>query len=331
MTGKQRPQMVVLDGITLNPGDNPWTALFELGPVQLYDQTEPDQLVPRLSSADIALTNKVPISGDALRQLPNLKLIAVTATGHDCVDTEAAHEQGIPVCNVPTYGTDSVAQFTFALLLELCHRTGQHDQAVREGQWSRCGSFSFWLTPQVELAGLTLGIIGYGRIGRRVAEIGRAFGMQILAARHGSASSSASASSSEAVEAVEPYGLAARSDVITLHCGLNEQSREMINAAFLSRVKPSAFLINTARGGLIQESALAEALNSDRLAGAGLDVASVEPIQPENPLLTAKNCILTPHLAWSSRAARRRMMQTVVDNIRGFLAGHPVNVVNGPF
>lgn len=325
MTGTPRPQMVVLDGITLNPGDNPWTALLELGSVQLYDRTQPDQLVPRLSSADIALTNKVPIPGDALRQLPNLKLIAVTATGHDCVDTVAAREQGIPVCNVPTYGTDSVAQFTFALLLELCHRTARHDQAVREGQWSRCGSFSFWLTPQVELAGLTLGIIGYGRIGRRVAEIGRAFGMQILAARH------ESSSSSEAVETVELNELAARSDVITLHCGFNEQSREMINASFLSRVKPSAFLINTARGGLIQESALAEALNSDRLAGAGLDVVSVEPIQPENPLLTAKNCILTPHLAWSSRAARRRMMQTVVDNIRCFLAGHPVNIVNGPF
>jgi len=325
MTGKPCPQMVVLDGITLNPGDNPWTGLVELGSVNLHDQTSPDELVPRLSAAEIALTNKVPIPGAALKQLPNLKLIAVTATGHDCVDTVAAREQGIPVCNVPTYGTDSVAQFTFALLLELCHRTGQHDQAVREGQWSRCGSFSFWLTPQVELAGLTLGIVGYGRIGRRVAEIGRAFGMRILVARHGT---SHELGDEESVDLEE---LALRSDVITLHCGLNEHSREMIDAMFLSRMKSSAFLINTARGGLIQESALAEVLNSGRLAGAGLDVASVEPIQTGNPLLTARNCILTPHLAWSSLAARRRMMQTVVDNIRSFLAGHPVNVVNGPF
>ncbi|MDA0920084.1 MAG: D-2-hydroxyacid dehydrogenase [Planctomycetota bacterium] len=317
-------RIVILDGATLNPGDNPWTAVEQLGNVTLHADSELDEIIQRLSEADIAITNKVRLTAEIIEQLPNLKFISVSATGHDCVDSAAAAKRGIPVANVPTYGTPSVAQFTFALLLELCHRVALHDEAVRAGEWQSCGSFSFWKTPQIELHGLTLGVIGFGRIGQQVARIGSAFGMRILAAsRHRQALSNDLSFKWATTEEI-----AERADVVSLHCSLNENSTGMINRDFLSRMKPSAFLLNTSRGPLIDEAALAEALNAGELAGAAVDVASVEPITDDNPLLTARNCLITPHMAWSSLAARRRMMEITADNIRHFLAGTPNNIVN---
>lgn len=319
-------RIVVLDGKTLNPGDNPWTSLDELGDVVLFDDTEPGDVVARLADADIAVVNKVRLPAELLNQLPGLRFITVTATGFDCVDIAAARERDIPVSNVPTYGTDSVAQYAFALLLELSHRIGLHDQAVRNGEWESCGSFSFWKTPQVELAGKTLGIIGFGRIGRRVGEIGNAIGMRILACDQFQQNPPAY----DAFAWATAEEVATEADAITLHCNLTPESGGMINCEFLGRMKPTAFLINAARGQLVDEVALAEALNSDRLAGAGLDVVSAEPIRQDNPLLSAKNCLLTPHMAWSTLAARQRMMATTAENVRAFLTGSPVNIVNAP-
>lgn len=317
-------RIVILDGATLNPGDNPWTQIEQLGDVTLHAASEPAEIVDRLSNADVAITNKARLTAEILEQLPNLKFVAVSATGHDCVDSAAAAKQGISVANVPTYGTPSVAQFTFALLLELCHRVALHDEAVHAGEWQNCGSFSFWKTPQIELHGLTLGVIGFGRIGQQVARIGNAFGMQILAAsRHRQ-----NAPDEIPFAWATPDEIAAQADVVSLHCSLNENSTGMINREFLARMKSSAFLLNTSRGPLIDEAALADALNTDQLAGAAVDVASVEPITDDNPLLAARNCLITPHMAWSSLAARRRMMQITADNIRNFLAGTPNNIVN---
>ena len=319
-----KARIVILDGATLNPGDNPWTAIEQLGDVTLYAASDPDEIVYRLSDADVAVTNKARLTAEIIEQLPRLKLIAVSATGHDCVDSIAAAKRGISVANVPDYGTPSVAQFTFAMLLELCHRVALHDEAVHAGEWQSCGTFSFWKTPQVELHGLTLGVIGFGRIGQQVARIGNAFGMQILAASRHRQQGPVDIRFSWAT----PGEIAALADVVSLHCSLNDGSRGMINREFLSQMKPSAFLLNTSRGPLVDEAALAEALNNGELAGAAVDVASVEPITDDNPLLTARNCLITPHMAWSSLAARRRMMQITVDNIRYFLAGAPCNIVN---
>lgn len=317
-------RIVILDGATLNPGDNPWMPIERLGDVTLHAASAATDIVERLRDADVAITNKARLTAEILEQLPNLKFIAVSATGHDCVDSAAAARLGIPVANVPTYGTPSVAQFTFALLLELCHRVALHDEAVHAGEWQSCGSFSFWKTPQIELHELTLGVIGFGRIGQQVARIGSAFGMQILAAsRHRQ-----NAPDDIPFAWSTPEEIAAQADVVSLHCSLNENSTGMINREFLARMKPSAFLLNTSRGPLIDEVALAEALNTGQLAGAAIDVASVEPIADDNPLLKAKNCLITPHMAWSSLAARRRMMQITADNIRNFLAGTPRNIVN---
>jgi len=317
-------RIVIIDGATLNPGDNPWTAIEQLGDVSLYSASDPVEIVARLKDADVAVTNKARMTEGILEQVPNLKFIAVSATGHDCVDSAAAARHGIPVANVPTYGTPSVAQFMFALLLELCHRVALHDEAVHAGEWQSCGSFSFWKTPQIELQDLTLGVIGFGRIGQQVARIGSAFGMRILAASRHRQNAPDDIPFSWATNGE----IAEQADVVTLHCSLNEESTGMINRKFLSRMKPSAFLLNTSRGPLIDEAALAEALNAGQLAGAAVDVASVEPITDDNPLLKARNCLITPHMAWSSLAARRRMMQITADNIRNFLAGTPSNVVN---
>jgi glycerate dehydrogenase len=318
-------RIVILDGATLNPGDNPWTPIEQLGEVTLHAASDPAEIVARLKDADVAVTNKARLTEDILGQVPNLKLITVSATGHDCVDSVAAARLGIPAANVPTYGTPSVAQFTFALLLELCHRVAFHDEAVHAGEWQSCGSFSFWKTPQIELQGLTLGVIGFGRIGQQVARIGSAFGMRILAASRHRQNAPDDIPFSWATNGE----IADQADVVTLNCSLNENSIGMINREFLSRIKPSAFLLNTSRGPLVDEAALAEALNADQLAGAAVDVASVEPITDDNPLLAARNCLITPHMAWSSLAARRRMMQITADNIRNFLAGTPVNIING--
>jgi glycerate dehydrogenase len=320
-------RIVVLDGSTLNPGDNPWTPIAGQGRFELHQESTPEQMVPRLAGEDsIAVINKVRLDADQIEQLPNLKLIAVTATGYDCIDVDAAAKAGIPVCNLPAYGTDSVAQYTFALLLELCHHVALHSDAVFDGEWQRCESFSFWKTPQIELAGLTLGVIGSGRIGRRVAEIANVFGMRVLGmTRH----PETAASPDGLFEWATLDEIAEQSDVVSLHCALNDESRGIVNAGFLSRMKQSAFLINTSRGPLVDDAALADALNRDVIAGAALDVVSREPIVPENPLLQAKNCLITPHMAWTMLAARQRMVSRTADNIRAFLAGNPQNVVNG--
>ncbi len=316
--------IVVLDGHTLNPGDNPWDALEQLGRLTVYERTPPDRIVERARPADVLLTNKTPLTAATLRQLPQLRFIAVLATGYNIVDVAAARERGIPVANVPEYGTDSVAQHVFALLLELCHQVGHHDAAVHAGEWSRAPDFCFWHDSPIELAGRTMGLVGFGRIGRRVGELAHTFGMSVVAS--GGARRLPPAYAPFAwQESVEE--LFAQADVVSLHCPLTPENRSFVNAALLARMKPSAFLINTARGGLVDEHALAAALNARRLAGAAVDVVSVEPMRADNPLAGAANCIITPHMAWGSLAARRRLMATTVDNVRAFLAGHPIHVV----
>ncbi|MBX3024159.1 D-2-hydroxyacid dehydrogenase [bacterium] len=317
-------RIVVLDGYTLNPGDNPWDDLAELGELTVHDRTPPGEVVARAAGAAIVLTNKTVIDAAALARLPDLRFIAVLATGYNVVDVAAARARGVPVANVPVYGSVDVAQHTLALLLELCHRVGDHARAVREGAWSQAPDFCFWLTPPRALAGQTLGIVGYGRIGRQVARLARALGMKVLAS-----------SRLERPAGGEPPDgwrtipdLFAEADVISLHCPLTEDNAAFVNAALLARVRPGALLLNTARGGLIDEPALAAALAEGRLAGAALDVLSREPPPPDHPLLQAPNCVVTPHIAWASLAARRRLMAATVSNVRAFLAGSPVNIVS---
>lgn len=317
-------RIVVLDGYTLNPGDNPWDALGALGELTVYDRTSPGDVVARAAGAEIVLTNKTLVDAAALAQLPALRFIAVLATGYNVVDVTAARAAGVPVANVPVYGSADVAQHTLALLLELCHRVGDHARAVREGAWSTSPDFCFWLAPPRTLEGQTLGIVGYGRIGRQVARIARALGMHILAS-----------SRLERPSGAEPPDgwrtipdLFAEADVISLHCPLTDDNLRFVDAALLARVRPGALLINTARGALIDEPALAAALAEGRLAGAALDVLSREPPPPDHPLLRAPNCIVTPHIAWASLAARQRLMAATVNNVRAFLAGKPVNIVN---
>ena len=317
-------KIVVLDGHTLNPGDNPWDDLARLGELVVHDRTPLEQVVARAAEAEIILTNKTVIGADAMAALPRLRFIAVLATGYNVVDVSAAGARGIPVSNVPEYGTAAVAQLTFALLLELCQRAGDHARAVASGDWTRAPDFSFWLASPIELSGLTMGIVGWGRIGRRVAALADAFGMRVIA------------SSASRHDAPTYPGFAWRSipelfveaDVISLHCPLTSDNARFVNRALLARVKPTAFLLNTARGGLIDEAALAEALAADRLAGAGLDVLSSEPPRPDNPLIGAPHCFITPHIAWASLSARRQLMAATVRNVEAFLAGTPINVVN---
>ncbi len=318
----QRPKIVVLDGHTLNPGDNPWDGLAAVGDLTVHDRTPAAEIVARADGADIVITNKTPLSAATFERLPACRAVAVLATGFDVVDLKAARARGIPVSNVPEYGTDSVAQFVFAQLLQLCHRIADHDAAVRQGEWARRGEFSFWLASPIELAGLTLGIVGLGRIGRRVAEIARAFGMQVIAA------DANPAAAAPGVTMMPVPELFAQADVVTLHCPLTPENRGFVNAGLLAGMKPGAFLINASRGPLVDEAALAAALRTGRLGGAALDVVSVEPIDPANPVLEAPNCIITPHIAWATLAARRRIMATTVENVRAFLAGAPKNVVN---
>lgn len=315
-------RIVALDGYTLNPGDLSWDPIRELGEFVTYDRTPRKQVVERMRGAAVALTNKVPFDAKTIEALPDLKLIAVTATGYNIVDTAAAKARGVLVCNVPEYGTPNVAQHVFALLLELATRAGHHAQTVRDGNWSASPDWCYWDYPLVELNGLTLGIVGYGRIGHAVGHIARAFGMRVIVNRRNPSGFE------EGVSFVDLDTLARESDVISLHCPLTPDNAKMINAEFVARMKPSAFLINTARGGLIDETDLANALNEGRIAGAGLDVLTAEPPKAENPLLTAKNCIITPHIAWASKPARARLMHVTAQNIRAFLDGSPRNVVN---
>lgn len=315
-------KIVVLDGYTLNPGDLSWDALQALGDCDIYDRTAPDDVVPRSAGAQVVLTNKTPLNRNQICSLADLRYIGVMATGYNIVDVAAARERQIHVTNIPAYGTRSVAQMTIALLLELTQHVGHHSDSVREGRWSRCPDFCYWDYPLVELDGLTFGIIGYGRIGRAVGELAAAFGMSVLA--HNRRIPDAVNGS---VRFVELEQLLADSDVVSLHCPLTPETKELINSERLALMKPSAFLLNTSRGPLVNEHALADALNEGRLAGAGLDVLSVEPPPPDNPLLRAKNCLVTPHIAWATRAARSRLMTTAVENVRAFIAGRVRNAV----
>jgi glycerate dehydrogenase len=314
--------IVVLDGFTLNPGDLSWAGLQALGPCTIFDRTPPAEVLARAQGAEIVLTNKTELNCATIQGLPRLQYIGVLATGTNIVDLAAARARGIPVTNVPTYGTKSVAQMTFALLLELAQHVGHHAGTVREGRWTRSADWCYWDFPLIELDGLTLGIVGFGRIGRAVAELGAAFGMKVLAY-------SPSAGTPPAfVRLVELDALFRESDVVSLHCPLTPQTAKLLNAQRLSLMKPTAFLLNTSRGPLVDEPALAEALNSGRIAGAALDVLSVEPPPADNPLLAARNCLITPHMAWATRAARSRLMHIAVENVRAFKQGKPQNVVN---
>ena len=313
--------IVVLDGHTLNPGDLSWDGLRALGTCTFHDRTTPDQVVPRARDAEIVFTNKTVLSRDAILQMPKLRFIGVLATGFNVVDAAAARERGVPVCNVPAYGTKSVAQMVMALILELVHRIGYHSQTVHDGRWNQCPDFCYWDHPLIELDGLTLGIVGYGRIGEAVAQVARAFGMKIIA-------QSRTPKKEAGVTFVELDTLFREADIISLHCPLTPENKGLVNAARLALMKPTAFLINTARGPLVDELALAEALNGGRIAGAALDVLSIEPPPANHPLFNARNCIITPHIAWATRAARARLMQTAVSNLKAFLEGHPQNVVN---
>ncbi len=316
-------KIVVLDGYTLNPGDLDWEQFKALGDLETHDRTPAALTVERARDAEVVLTNKTLLDRAVIAALPRLRYIGVLATGYNVVDIEAAREWCIPVCNVPEYGTANVAQAAFALLLELTNRTGHHAQTVREGRWTSATDFCYWDFPLVELSGLTLGIVGYGRIGRGVGRIGRAFGMKVLAS-----DAAATPAVGDEARLVDLDTLFRESDVITLHCPLTSETKELINAARLARMKPTAFLINTARGGLVNETDLADALNAGRLAGAGLDVLSVEPPPTANPLLRAKNCIVTPHIAWATRNARARLMAVAAENVRAWQRGQPQNVVN---
>lgn len=316
-------RLAILDAFTANPGDLSWAGLEALADAVFYDRTPASLVIERAKDCEIILTNKTVLSGETIRALPKLKYIGVLATGFNVVDIQAARERGITVTNVPGYSTPSVAQTVFALLLELTHRVGHHARTVREGRWSRCADFCYWDGALVELEGLTMGIFGYGAIGGAVARIALAMGMKVAAYRRNWPEEPL-----PGVGKVRREDLFSRSDVLTLHCPLTEDTRELIDAASLQEMKREAFLINTARGPLVNEAELAGALNSGRIAGAGLDVLSSEPPKPDNPLLSAKNCVITPHIAWASRAARGRLIDTATGNVVAFLDGRPVNVVS---
>ncbi len=315
--------IVVLDGYTLNPGDLSWEALQRLGTCAVHDRTPPERVVETAREAEVVLTNKTLLPREAILALPKLRCIGVLATGFNVVDIGAAKERGIPVTNIPDYGTHSVAQFTLALLLELAHHAGHHAQTVRDGRWEKSADFCYWDSPLVELHGLTFGVIGFGKIGRATAKLADAFGMKVLVHNR-----SQPKDLPPHYRAVALEELLSASDVVSLHCPLTPDNKQFINAARLALMKPSAFLLNTSRGPLLDEPAVAEALNSGRIAGAALDVLSVEPPKTGNPLIGAKNCLITPHIAWASRAARARLMDIAVENIRAFAQGRPQNVVN---
>jgi glycerate dehydrogenase len=317
-------KIVVLDGATLNPGDLSWDALAEQGELTVFDRTPPERIVERIGDAEIVFTNKTAITREHIEANPRLRFIGALATGYNVIDIEAARDKGIDVCNIPTYGTMSVAQFATALLLELCHHVGRHDEHVHAGNWVRCVEFSYWLNPIVELDGKTLGLIGFGRIGQAFARIAQALGMNILV--HDKVINGRLESA--AIKYVALDELYASADVISLHCPLFDDNKGMINRESIARMKPGVMLINTSRGPLIDERDLADALASGRMAGAALDVLSSEPPQVDNPLLAAPNCIVTPHIAWASIEARRRLMRIAVDNLVSFKNGVPRNVVN---
>lgn len=316
-------KIVVTDALAVNPGDLSWDFLNQFGEVTAYENTPNEEAAARIADAQIVLINKTLITEQVLSQCPNLQLICVLATGYNVVDCEAARRRGIPVCNVPDYGTNAVAQFTFSLLLELCNRVGHHDQLVHEGVWTNCPSFCFWDTPQTELYGKTMGIIGFGRIGKAVGKLANAFGMQVLACNR---------SRSPEGEAIATYTdldtLLKLSDIVSLHCPMTPETDKLINNDSLAKMKDGAILLNTARGQIVDEKALAAALVSGKLRGAAVDVVSREPVLADNPLLTAPNCIITPHMAWAPIESRQRILDCTRQNIEAFLSGNPIHTVN---
>ncbi len=315
-------KFVVLDGHAVNPGDLSWDELRAFGDVQVYAHTAPADTIPHIGDADMVLTNKTVITADILDACPQIRYIGVLATGYNVVDLPAAAARGIAVTNIPAYSTHSVAQFTFALLLELCHHVGEHDRSVHAGDWSACPDFCYWNTPQIALEGKTLGIYGFGRIGRAVAAIAPAFGMRVLVySRHPDAQPNAG------IQFVDAGTLFAQSDVLSLHCPLTDETRHLINRESLTRMKDGAMLINTARGPLIDEAALREALCSGKLTGAAVDVADSEPIPAGSPLLDAPNCIITPHIAWAPLDTRCRLLAIAVQNVAAFIRGERLNRV----
>lgn len=316
-------KIVVLDGYAMNPGDMSWNGLRAFGNVTVYDRTPEDKVMERIKGADAVFTNKTLLRREVLSNADNLKYIGVLATGYNVVDIEAASEKGIIVTNVPGYSTDTVAQMVMALILELCHRAGDHSREVKDGAWSSSKDFAFWSYPLVELKGKTLGIIGFGKIGRAVAKLAAAFGMKIL---YYSRNRKDYAAESKA-EYSEIDVLLNGSDVVSLNCILTDETRNLINKKTLLQMKKTAFLINTSRGPVVNEADLAEALNTGKIAGAGLDVLSREPARTDNPLLKAKNCIITPHIAWATKEARQRLMDITVDNFKAFIEGKPNNIV----
>lgn len=318
-------KIVILDGYTENPGDLSWDGLGELGELTVYERTAASEAAERMKDAQVVLTNKTPITADTMERCGNLRYIGVLATGYNVVDTEAAGRKGIVVTNVPAYSTDSVAQHTMALILELCNHVGVHQQSVREGDWTRCRDFCYWKHPMIELAGKTMGIVGYGQIGRRTASLAEAFGMKVLVSSGHPLRGEELEGKAEAADFLE---LLARSDFVSLHCPLTENNRHLMNRDTLKMMKKTAYLINTSRGPLICESDLKEAVLKGVIAGAAVDVAEEEPMREGSPLLDAEGIIVTPHIAWASREARERLMETAVNNVKKFLAGTPVNVIN---
>ena len=318
-------KIVVIDGATLNPGDLSWSDLAELGDYEVYPHSTPEETVARCYSVQAVLTNKIPFDRETLAALPELKYIGLTATGYNIIDIEAANERGILVTNVPTYGTDSVAQMAFALLLELTQHVGYHSQTVHEGRWAKSDNFCYWDFPLIELSGMTMGIVGCGRIGQATARLAEAFGMKVIGY-----DIAPFTSEWVTIETVGLDELFFRSDVVSLHCPLTPETAGLVNASRLALMKPSALLINTSRGPLVHEQDLADALNQGRIAGAGLDVLSTEPPNPDNPLLTAKNCVITPHIAWATRSARQRLLQASLENLQAYVNGSPQNVVGRP-
>ena len=319
-------KLVVLDGYTENPGDLSWEGLKEFGELTVYDRTsyvESPLIAERISNAEIVITNKTPISRTTIDKCPNIRLIAVLATGYNVVDYNYAAEKGIPVVNVPTYGTASVSQFSIALLLEICHHIGHHDKTVHEGKWAENADWCYWDYPLIELEGKTIGIIGFGRIGQAEGRIAKALGMNVIAY---------DLYPNESGRVIADYvtldELFANSDVISLHCNLTPENTEMINRNNIAKMKDGVILLNNARGQLVNEADLADALASRKVAAAGLDVVSTEPIKADNPLLSVPNCIITPHISWAPKESRSRIMDSTVENIRAFLAGKPVHVIN---
>lgn len=317
-------KIVILDSNALNPGDMSWDQIKAFGDVTTYPRTQgKDEIIARIGDSDIVLLNKVPIDAEILDACPSVKLICCLSTGYNVVDIHAARDRNIPVCNVPAYSTAAVSQFTFALLLELCHRIGHHDQTVHDGKWTACPDFCYWDTPQMELAGKTMGIIGFGRIGQAVGRIAKAMGMEVLAY-----SRSRRSEGEKIAEYVDLETLLHSSDIISLHCPLFPETEKLINARAIEKMKNGAILLNTARGQVIDEAAVADALKTGKLRGAAMDVVSEEPIRADNPLLSAPNCIITPHMAWAPMETRQRILDITVENIRGFLSNNPINVVN---